>query len=103
MEEIEFDFGYLKQLTKWNDTNSLSFAKTLDSMYKKLININFKIGNNVRWTRFVLFTKYTIDTENQNISIGINQEFKWVLNEIAKNFTRFELEEFVNFKSSYTK
>lgn len=103
LEIIEFDFDYLKKLVKWNDNTSDSFAKALDSTYKKLININFKIGDDIKWTRFVLFTKYTVDTLNQNISIGVNSEFKWVLNNLSALFTRFELEEFVNFKSSYTK
>lgn len=103
LEIIEFDFDYLKELTKWNDTDYNSFVKTLDSTYQKLININLKIGDEVKWTRFVLFTEYTIDTKNKSINIGVNSKFKWVLNELTKNFTRFELEEFINFKSSYTK
>ncbi|WP_155729883.1 replication initiation protein, partial [Streptobacillus moniliformis] len=96
-------FDYLKKLTKWKDNTACSFHKALENVYDKLISIRFKIGNKRKFTKFVLFTKYTIDIEKQIIQIGLNTEFRWVLNEIAKNFTKFELEEFVDFKSSYTK
>ncbi len=103
LEILEFDFDYLKKLTKWKDNTASSFHKALENVYDKLISIRFKIGNKRKFTKFVLFTKYTIDIEKQIIQIGLNTEFRWVLNEIAKNFTKFELEEFVDFKSSYTK
>ncbi|WP_155733003.1 replication initiation protein, partial [Streptobacillus moniliformis] len=103
LEEIEFDFGYLKKLTKWKDNTSDSFFDTLERVYDKLISIKFKIGDNKEYTKFVLFTKYIISGPRQKVIIGINSEFRWVLNELAKNFTRFELEEFIDFKSSYTK
>ncbi|WP_064590504.1 replication initiation protein [Streptobacillus moniliformis] len=103
LEEIEFDFGYLKKLTKWKDNTSDSFFDTLERVYDNLISIKFKIGDNKEYTKFVLFTKYIISGPRQKVIIGINSEFRWVLNELAKNFTRFELEEFIDFKSSYTK
>lgn len=102
-DEIEFSFDYLKNLTKWKDNTSNSFYKTLESVYDKLINIKLKIGDGKEYTKFVLFTKYTVSSINQTVIIGINKEFQWVLNELSKNFTRFELNEFVDFKSSYTK
>ena len=103
LKYVEFDFNYLKTLIKYpyNDINS--FVNTLDSAYNKLLKCNIRIGNDIKWTRFVLFTKYTIDVENQTVTIGVNEEFKYVLNELTSNFTRFELEEFVDFKSTYTK
>ena len=103
LKYVEFDFNYLKTLIKYpyNDINS--FVNTRDSADNKLLKCNIRIGNDIKWTRFVLFTKYTIDVENQTVTIGVNEEFKYVLNELTSNFTRFELEEFVDFKSTYTK
>lgn len=100
---IEFDFDYLKKLINWTDTNSQSFSKMLDSTYNKLIQCNIRIGNDRVWTRFVLFTKYTINLDKQTVTIGVNTEFRYILNELTSNFTKFELEEFISFKSSYTK
>lgn len=103
LEIIEFDFDYLKKLTKWNDNTADSFYKTLEKVYDKLISIKFKIGDDKEYTKFVLFTKYTVSNISQTVTIGVNAEFSWVLNNLTALFTRFELEEFVNFKSSYTK
>lgn len=100
---VEFDFHYLKKLVKFPYDDTKTFAKYLDKTYTKLIECHIRIGNDVKWTRFVLFTKYTVDIEKQIISIGVNEEFKYVLNELTANFTRFELDEFINFKSTYTK
>lgn len=101
---VEFSFDYIKELIK-NDKNYTTeeFGKLLENTYKKLLETDIKIGNDRVWTRFVLFTKYTIDLDKQSVLIRVNAEFKWVLNELTKRFTRFELEEYVDFKSSYTK
>lgn len=37
------------------------------------------------------------------MEVSVNDEFLFLLNELTSNFTRFELEEFVKFKSTYTK
>lgn len=103
---VEFNFDYIKSLIKWEDTKSDSFyfVKLLKSTYKKLINTSITIGNERKWTEFVLFTKYTVDLDNKTVNVGVNTEFKWVLNELTNGlFTRFDLEEFVDLKSSYSK
>lgn len=101
---IEFRFDYIKKLIK-NENNYTveEFGNMMDNVYNKLLKTSIKIGDDRVWTRFVLFTKYTIDLNKCTVEIGINKEFKWVLNELTAKFTRFELEEYVEFKSSYTK
>ena len=37
------------------------------------------------------------------INVGVNEKFKYILNEITQNFTKFELEEFTSIRSSYAK
>ncbi|WP_370464342.1 replication initiation protein [Leptotrichia sp. oral taxon 223] len=44
-----------------------------------------------------------MDTGLQTLEVSVNDEFLFLLNELTSNFTRFELDEFVNFKSTYTK
>lgn len=105
-ESIDFltlDFAYLKELTQFSSTTVTDFVKALDNTYNKLIQTNIKIGNDTKWTRFVLFTEYTIDTKEQTVTIGVNKKFQYILNELQNRFTRFELGEFINLKSSYAK
>lgn len=103
LNEIEFDFNYLKNLVNWTDNTNDSFVKMLDSTYNKLIKCNIRTGNDLEWTNFVLFTKYKISKITNTVSIKVNTEFRYILNELTSNFTSFELEEFLSFKSSYTK
>ena len=102
-DEITFDFCYLKQLVGWDAHDNDRFGRALASTYKKLIQCHIRIGNERKWTEFVLFTEYTVDLDKQTISIAVNHKFRFVLNELSSNFTRFELEEFTGLKSSYAK
>ena len=104
-DEITFTFDYLKRLVRWQERkqDTKTFALSLDRSYQKLIQCNIRIGDDRHWVRFVLFTRYAVDLDKQLISIRVNSEFRFVLNELSSNFTRFELEEFTGLKSSYTK
>lgn len=73
-------------------------------MYNKLIKCVYGWETEDEIVRFVLFTEYTIDKKNKTVKVGVNKKYSWVLNAITDGlFTRFELEEFVRLKSSYTK
>ena len=104
-EEVIFSFDYLKSLIQYETSNSSeTFYKELKSMYNKLIKCVYGWVTEAEIVRFVLFTEYTIDKKNKTIKVGINKKYSWVLNAITDGlFTRFELEEFVKLKSSYTK
>ena len=105
LEVLEFDFSDLKELSRYNKETAIrSFADDLDSTYQKLISLNVKIGNDRQWTRFVLFTEYTINLDTQKIKIGTNPKFKHLINDYLElGYTQVELEEFVSLKSSYSK
>lgn len=45
---------------------------------------------------------YELNKEKETVTVKVNEDFKWVLNELA-NCTTFELSEFVSIKGSYVK
>ncbi len=104
-KEVIFSFDYLKNLIQYETSNSMEvFYKELKSMYDKLIKCICGWETEDEIVRFVLFTEYTIDKKHKTIKVGVNKKYSWVLNAITDGlFTRFELEEFVKLKSSYTK
>jgi len=53
-------------------------------------------------TKFVAFTKYSIIRDKQLVIISVNPEFKGLFNQL-KNWTRFNLEQFTNLDSTYSK
>lgn len=104
-DDVIFSFDYLKNLIQYETSNSIEiFHKELKSMYNKLIRCIYGWEDEDQIVRFVLFIEYTIDKKNKIVKIGINKKYSWVLNAITDGlFTRFELEEFIKLKSSYTK
>ncbi len=102
-EEINLTFSELKELSKYNDRHLTKFIKDLDNIYKKLISLNFKYEDEKKITRFVLFKAYTIHKDDKMVSIKVNEEFNYILNELTGNYTKFELAQFTSLKSSYTK
>ena len=102
-EVITFHFDKLKKLVNYSDNTSATFIKDLESTYDKLISIKLKVGDERRFIKFVLFTRYSVDVDEKTVEIAVNKEFAWVLNELNVAFTAFELKEFISLKSSYAK
>lgn len=101
---IEFSFEQLKKISNYDPKQSnKKFIKDLEKTYDKLIQLNFKIGDDRNFTKFVLFNEYTVKGDEGTVTIGVNPKFYFVLNELTSNFTRFELKEFIDLKSKYSK
>lgn len=78
------------------------FIKDLSSTYDKLLSINAWNDDGNTLTKFVAFTKYSIIRDKQLVIISVNPEFKGLFNQL-KNWTRFNLEQFTNLDSTYSK
>ena len=100
---VEFTFDDLKELSDYKMTATKHFIKDIESVYDKLIQLNLKIGTDTEFTKFVLFKEYSVSESKGIVTVGVNEKFKYILNEITQNFTKFELEEFTNIRSSYAK
>lgn len=104
LKTIQFSFEQLRKLSKYSkDTEIKRFVKDLNNTYRKLIKIDFWIETEHKIIGFVLFSKYEIDKLKETVTIGVNPEFYYVLNELTSNFSVFELEEFLNIKSKFSK
>lgn len=58
-------------------------------------------GNTI--VQFVLFPRFKIDSINLTLEVSVADEFQYLFNDLVSNFSIFELEEFVNLSSSYSK
>lgn len=103
LNTITFDFESLKELSNYKMTAKKHFIADLENIYSKLIQLDFRIETEEKIIKFVLFTRYEIDKSKETISIKVNEEFKFILNDIFGGFTKFELEEFTTLGSSYSK
>ncbi len=103
LETITFDFEELRELSDYKYTAYDRFIDDIEGVYDKLIQLNIKIGSPTEFTKFVLFTEYTVSAEKEKVTIQVNNRFKHILNDIFGSFTKFELEEFTTLRSSYSK
>lgn len=103
LTNIIFDFENLRELSDYKYTAHDRFVKDIEGVYDKLLKLDMRIGTATEFTKFVLFTKYTVSAEKETVEIKINEEFKDILNNISGNFTKFELIEFTSLNSSYSK
>ena len=103
INEVELKFSDLRRMINFKHRGELRFIQNLEQMYKKLLNLSIRIETEDRIINFILFTKYEIIKKQKTILIKINEDFKFLLNKFISNFTRFELNEFISLKSSYSK
>lgn len=102
--ELTIPFSELKILSNndinRNKTRFLSILKTLN---KKLLSLNSEIKVKDTTYLFTLFNVFGINEKEDILTVKVNEIFSYILNDFIGNFTQFELENFVNLKSFYSK
>ncbi|WP_133051415.1 replication initiation protein, partial [Mycobacteroides abscessus] len=95
----------LKYLSNYNyETRNLNrFIGDLQNIYKKMLEITYRREDEDVIEFFVLFNHFKIHKTEKYLEISTNPDLKFVLNDITRNFTKFELKELTNLKSSYSK
>lgn len=104
-ESVMFTFSELKRLTheKKNYTK-LEYARLIESMYSKLISLRYKYDDGEdKAGEFNLFSGYSRSLKEEYFELSVTPQFQSLLNDLAREFTRFELEEFIKLRGKYTK
>ena len=104
IDEIHIPFDEIKQITNTFFRNETEFVKYLRSTNRKFLKLTcgYKLENG-NLVDFVLFPTFEIDVNEKSLKIEVNKRFSYILNELTKNFTIFELQEFNALSSSYLK
>lgn len=103
VQKVTFTFDEIKKLANYSITSKERFIKEIMKMNSKLMSIECTLQNKNKTFQFVLFPIFEIDSENNTLTVSVNEQFKFILNDLVSNFTRFELCEFVNLSSKYSK
>ncbi|WP_210133589.1 MULTISPECIES: RepB family plasmid replication initiator protein [unclassified Staphylococcus] len=101
--KLEIPFDELKHLSNYYSRSQERFIKDLEHVYDKMLNLTYTEHNGKSFKKFVLFTSYELNAEDEYLSISINNDLKHVLNSITSDFTKFELQEMTYLKSTYAK
>ncbi|MEG2609382.1 MAG: replication initiation protein [Bacilli bacterium] len=102
VNEVVLNFQELKELSNYTKNDLKRFTSDLKGVYKKLLSITMEQETETEIHGFVLFTDYTIKKNERTVSIRVNDKYKYILNDIGK-YTKFDLMEFVELKSVYSK
>lgn len=101
--ELTIPFSQLKMLSEDTDRNRDRFIRTLNNVNKKLIALHHQIKvDDITYT-FSLFNVFGVNEKDNVLTVEVNKIFSYILNDLIGNFTKFELENFVSLKSTYSK
>ena len=103
LKKITFPFSDLKELSQYSATANKTFMNDLIKTNEKLQKLNVNFWNDGIYRSFVLFPTFELDSNNSTVTIGVHEEFEFLLNSLESNFTRFELNEFLKLESKYSK
>ena len=104
-DTITLTFDQIKTLTNEKQHyTAAGYAEMIDAMYRKLINLAYFYddGKDVAGA-FHLFQGYERSITDKEVQIAVTPQFLSLFNSLEREFTRFELEEFVNLSGKYTK
>ncbi|NBL47843.1 replication protein [Staphylococcus sp. HMSC061F01] len=101
--KVTIPFAELKYLSNYYTRSQERFINDLEHVYDKMLNLTYIERNGRSFEKFILFTSYKVDLDEECLSISINSDLKHILNSITADFTKFELKEMTHLKSTYAK
>ena len=100
-----FDYDYLMDLTNFDRHQEVKvFHQSLQKMNRKLMQINLTIALKDGVEKdTVLFPEFVRDLNKRTLTVRVDKDCLKLLNNLGKNFTRFELQEYVKLDGRYSK
>lgn len=102
---VNISFESIKKNTGFTASGNKSLVQKLIEMNRSLLQLNYQCAVNDGKTiiQGSLFTTFITDVEAKILSVRVNQDLLFVLNNLDVNFTDWELKEFMYIKSAYSK
>ena len=101
---MTFSLYEIRQVTGYDyHAPQAEFIARLRKMNKKLMEIQASVDEDGKGIDFVLFPTFITDPSSNTLTVDVNPRFKHILNELTANFTQFELQEFTELSSKYSK
>lgn len=100
---VEIPLDELRNMTGYRSTSSERFREDLKRMNEKLLKCNGKFETDEEIVFFNLFSTFRILKTKPILKVKVNSDMTWLLNNIASQFTSFELQEYVSLNGIYAK
>ena len=101
--EITLSYDKIKNVIPDRFESNTKFEEILESVYDKLLQLRLESRDKNKIEKFILFTSYKIHVNEKTVTINTNSDYSYILNNLSKNFTLFELQEFNELSSTYSK
>ena len=101
--EITLSYDEIKNVIPDRFESKTKFEEILESVYDKLLQLRLESRDKNKIEKFILFTSYKIHVNEKTVTINTNSDYSYILNNLSKNFTLFELQEFNELSSTYSK
>lgn len=102
-ELVEIPLDEIKVMTEYKSTSVERFKSDLIRMNEKLRSCHGIYETDDEIVQFNLFSTFTIVKSRKVLKIRLNPDVAWLLNNITKEFTSFELQEYVSLDGIYAK
>lgn len=100
---LVFDTDEIKELVKYNQKDDRRWREMMKSTAKRVTQLTYYEDKNGKFEVMTLLSKFSVDFENKKVEIEVSKNFEYVLNNLAIQFTQYELEEFTVIRSTYAK
>ena len=101
-DTVVMSFSEIKKMIGYKRSNE-RFVEDLTKMLIKLQTCNGILKNGKRTRIFTLFPVFDFDEDDKLLEVNIANDFVYLLNDVAQEFTSFEFKEFCKIKSSGAK
>lgn len=104
-KEVKISYDTIMDLMKWDSKKNgiKEFQEVIYRVSLKLADIKGNFKDERRFVISNLFSDFEGDIGTRILKVKINPNFVYMLNDINKNFTKFELREFLSLESKYAK
>lgn len=101
--EVTIGFDELRRLGNYKENSNDRMKKLLLDANSKMLSFIIQVDDGDDTYQKTLFKKFVTNAKKATVVVEVWEELAYILNDIAKNFTRFELSEFVSLESKYAK
>lgn len=104
-DKVILDFFDLRNYSGRKRQSDNDMFEFLDKFSEKIVSVNMLIAkqNKSRSIRFPIFSILDINKDNKTLTVQLNPNFDYLMNNLKGNFTTFTLSEYMELHNKYAK
>lgn len=100
---VTFNSDELKELAGFSNEHTDRWLAVMEGVSKKVIDLKYFEKTESRFLAMNLFSYFDVNSEDRTVEIEVSSKFEYVVNKLEAQFTRYELKEFTEIRSTYAK